>query len=890
MKKLIGGLMGFTVIFLFCFAFQTFAQEAPALFFSDLASGPKIGWEGSNSKGTAVSIWGKNFGAARGNSYVTVNGAQLTQNSDYAEWAATGINNGVARSLERTTFWLNSSCQDGAGQITVTVNDVRSNSLPFTVRAGNIYFVAPNGSDTNDGKTTATPWKYLQKFITLKPGDTMYARAGEYTIDPASWTNLANKTHISFFNFSGTAGNEIALVGYPGETPFISGGNILVRMGLDYEAWSKDRGHFAFSKFKAMNGGPVMFYLGGADYVRIIGNIVQGLTNYGAVGIFNTDNSAYLYVYGNYIKDSGADNWMHWIYGKTKKDLYGGTGETERQYIAYNEIDGYIDWTGGGGHGCGGGMIDLSIETDAYPKTTHDIYIHSNLIKNSGGGIFFSEGSAPQYRVHDVYIYNNIIANSHECPSGYPATEIYTSYWDLTDTYVFNNLFYKSGGVNSGNLVTTIYTYPGPGIFPKFKNNIFITKSASQKYFIVDCAGCGVKLNSDHDAFYNAPRPSDSPYLITNPLTPAQHGFVDEANLDFRLTPSSSYIDAGIADSAILPYLSVDFDGNPRPQGAGIDLGPFEYAGTYIPSQPDTEAPTVPSNLTATAASSTQINLSWSASTDNVAVTGYRIYRGGAYLTSVATTSCQDKSLTAQTTYIYTILAFDSAGNVSAQSAQAQATTQKAPLAPAELIIDNTDAAFTTTGTWWVSGYPNPYGTNSLASYTNRTTQATYNTAAWTPNIPKAGTYKVYAWWTAGAGRANDAKYTVTHSSGQDTITANQKLNGGLWNLLGTYTFGPGAQYNISLSNLSTDPGYIANQASDSVCADAVRFVEVEQGLKGDVNCNGTVDVVDVQALVNCILGKGPCDLGCGNSTDANDDGSVDVLDVQEVVNIILGG
>ena len=54
---------------------------------------------------------------------------------------------------------------------------------------------------------------------------------------------------------------------------------------------------------------------------------------------------------------------------------------------------------------------------------------------------------------------------------------------------------------------------------------------------------------------------------------------------------------------------------------------------------PDTTKPSKPAGLTATAVSSSQINLSWTASTDNVGVTGYRIYRGGTQVGASTSTS-----------------------------------------------------------------------------------------------------------------------------------------------------------------------------------------------------------------------------------------------------------
>lgn len=89
----------------------------------------------------------------------------------------------------------------------------------------------------------------------------------------------------------------------------------------------------------------------------------------------------------------------------------------------------------------------------------------------------------------------------------------------------------------------------------------------------------------------------------------------------------------------------------------------------------DTTPPSVPTGLAASAASSSQINLNWNASTDNVGVAGYNVYRNGTKVGSASGTFFQDAGLTASTTYSYTVAAFDAAGNTSAQSAGASATT-----------------------------------------------------------------------------------------------------------------------------------------------------------------------------------------------------------------------
>jgi hypothetical protein len=94
---------------------------------------------------------------------------------------------------------------------------------------------------------------------------------------------------------------------------------------------------------------------------------------------------------------------------------------------------------------------------------------------------------------------------------------------------------------------------------------------------------------------------------------------------------------------------------------------------------PDNEAPSIPQNLTASVVSTSQVNLSWSVSTDNVAVTGYRIYRDGTQIAITNTNSYSNTGLSSNTTYRYRVAAYDAAGNTSGQSNEVSATTQSTP-------------------------------------------------------------------------------------------------------------------------------------------------------------------------------------------------------------------
>jgi endonuclease I len=96
-----------------------------------------------------------------------------------------------------------------------------------------------------------------------------------------------------------------------------------------------------------------------------------------------------------------------------------------------------------------------------------------------------------------------------------------------------------------------------------------------------------------------------------------------------------------------------------------------------IYSSSDTEAPTTPTNLVASNPTSNSVDLSWTASTDNTAVTTYDIYTGGTFYvtTNSAATNFTVTGLTSETNYCFTIYAKDAASNTSSVSNQDCATT-----------------------------------------------------------------------------------------------------------------------------------------------------------------------------------------------------------------------
>jgi hypothetical protein len=117
----------------------------------------------------------------------------------------------------------------------------------------------------------------------------------------------------------------------------------------------------------------------------------------------------------------------------------------------------------------------------------------------------------------------------------------------------------------------------------------------------------------------------------------------------------------GSSDFSLIPELEIEINCTGGGGGGG---------------QNDFSPPATPTNLQAAAISTSQIDLSWYASTDDVGVAGYRIYSNGTLIGTTSSTSYQVTGLSYSTTYSYTVSAYDSAGNESSQSEAASATTK----------------------------------------------------------------------------------------------------------------------------------------------------------------------------------------------------------------------
>ena len=210
---------------------------------------------------------------------------------------------------------------------------------------------------------------------------------------------------------------------------------------------------------------------------------------------------------------------------------------------------------------------------------------------------------------------------------------------------------------------------------------------------------------------------------------------------------------------------------------------------TITTGSSDTVAPSAPTTLAAAGTTQTTTNLSWTASTDNVAVTGYDVYQGATLKATVTGTTYAVSGLTASTAYTFSVKAKDAAGNISAASNIENITTlapvadTTAPTAPTTLAASGTTATATnlswtaSTDNVGVSGYDVYQGATLKATVTTTTYAVTGLTAA------TAYTFSVKAKDAAGniSASSNVVNVTtlttsITYCASQGNSTADEKI------------------------------------------------------------------------------------------------------------------
>ena len=210
----------------------------------------------------------------------------------------------------------------------------------------------------------------------------------------------------------------------------------------------------------------------------------------------------------------------------------------------------------------------------------------------------------------------------------------------------------------------------------------------------------------------------------------------------------------------------------------------------------DSAAPSVPSQLLATGAASSTVDLAWASSSDNVGVAGYTVLRDGAAIGTTTTTRYTDKGLTAGRAYAYAVRASDAAGNTSASSTAVTVTTTAAAAAPkdtqsptAPVGLHSMGVSESTIDLMWSVSTDN-VGVKSYTVLRDGLVVAQTAVTSYKDSGRRAGVtyrYEVLASDAAGNASPRSEPLTVTTKA---AVTSTGSASAGAWSATGRYVVG----------------------------------------------------------------------------------------------------
>lgn len=448
-------------------------------------------------------------------------------------------------------------------------------ALP-TVKAasGNVYYVATNGDDSNAG-TIDRPWRTIQKAgDTMTAGDTCIVLAGNYD----------ERVQVTI------SGTSAAPITYQADG------------AVKLEGFTVNADHIIIKRFEVTATV--------CDYIEGVGIFVEGShcvieDNYlyynPRGGIVTNGSSSDCTIRNNRVHRNamvgisvgGTDNLVE---GNEIWASVEHHPETHCGYESYGDADGMRFF--GSGHTIRNNSIhDISADDplvdDAHidcfqtwgSEAGHDIVFEQNYCENLNPGMyaFMLEDAS------SLLIRNNIIGAFGGINAGGGGNS------DLT---IVNNVF-------ANDLSSPLDRYPvGIGLENVsnviVKNNVFYDQPSDTVFSTGSTTGHEIDYNlacrSDGEAS-ECVKVNWNCVYHSHDLWDVDPQFVDPANDDYHLQPGSPAIDAGTA----LSQVTDDFDGNSRPQGAGFDIGAYEYTGdqptaTPTPTSPPPTATPMPTN------------------------------------------------------------------------------------------------------------------------------------------------------------------------------------------------------------------------------------------------------------------------------------------------------
>lgn len=459
--------------------------------------------------------------------------------------------------------------------------------------SGNVYYVSPDGNDSNPG-TSDKPWKTINYAVgeksAIKAGDTILVQPGTYT-------------ELVTLGKSGSESGKITLK---------ANGDVTVRDPDAIEGGFREgviqsvgKGHWVIDGFRIEDTSWAGISLRDANDMIVQNNHTY---NTGSSGIIAMPDSYFdggeaevtsknIKVLNNTVEKANA----RWKGGGGDNSIYDPLGTQES--LSIWGVDGFEVANNIVKDGTREG---IDIKTGSRNGSVHDNYITGQASISGtyqgyqGGPALYIE--ANRSNSFNIDVYNNVVTGN--VADGIVVADEVTDKGDLSDVRVYNNLVYGNGqqGVNPGRgiVVTSnvrnveilnntvannvqALDIDGTGYFAGgykptdvvVRNNIF-ADSTYRNGLIEDAGNVTLDRNLFTDKFeklYEGGTGIDN-LSANNNTKVASVGFVNSGGNDYHLASGSPAIDTG--SSEIGQYAQRDKDGVQRPQGAGIDIGAYE--------------------------------------------------------------------------------------------------------------------------------------------------------------------------------------------------------------------------------------------------------------------------------------------------------------------------
>ncbi len=425
-----------------------------------------------------------------------------------------------------------------------------------TPATATVYYVDPGGIDTNPG-TESQPWRTIQKAAdTMVAGDTVYVKAGTYSerVVPQS---------------SGSAGSLITYAAYPGDVVTIDGTGVALPSGWGGLFEISGRDYLTVSGFRVRDAGPDDNHSGilveDSSHVTIENNYTYNTASSG-IGVWNSDHVT---IDGNEIELACND------------------GEQECLTVAGTDVfEVKSNWVHDGGPGSlGGEGIDakdgssngkvygnlvenlnrLGIYVDAWDKHTYNIEIYKNTVHDCADGL--AVASEAGGLLENVLIYNNVVYHNRWLGLVVAGWGEPVPSHPIQDVVVVNNTFHDNGWLDWGGGISV----DNPDAVGVVLRNNLLSQNLTFQIMVENGVPAPVADHNLIDGFRGEPGE-----IMGTDYVEGDPAFAGPGN--YHLTPGSPAVDAGSASAAPAD----DFDGVPRPQGAGWDIGAYELAADLI--------------------------------------------------------------------------------------------------------------------------------------------------------------------------------------------------------------------------------------------------------------------------------------------------------------------